>query len=367
MPTIFDTHQMGTFTLRNRMVMAPMTRGRATVDSVPTPRMATYYGQRATAGLIVTEGTFISRQAVGWNRAPGVWTDAMVAAWRPITEAVHAAGGRIFLQLWHMGRVTHPEFQDGEQPVGPSAITAAGESHTPSGTRPYVEPRALRTDELPGIVDDYVLAAHNAIAAGFDGVELHGANGYLLDQFIRSGSNQRTDAYGGSIANRWRFPLEVAAAVAEAVGPERTAIRISPTGTYNGMSDEDPVATYAYGAQELSKLGLLYLHVVEAVAGMMHNPHGPAVLPAVREAFSGTVIVNGGFGADTANAVIGEGRADMVAFGVPFLANPDLVERLRIGAELNGPRFDRFYTGDDDGYIDYPVLAGSAEQVGGAR
>ena len=367
MPTLFSPHDLGSFTLRNRMVMAPMTRGRATVDHMPTTRMAAYYRQRATAGLIVAEGTFISRQAVGWYRAPGLWTDAMVAAWRPVTEAVHAAGGRIFSQLWHMGRATHPDFQDGELPVGPSAIAAAGESHTPSGTKPYVEPRALRPDELPGILADYVQGAQRAIAAGFDGVELHGANGYLLDQFIRSGSNQRTDAYGGSIADRWRFPLQVAAAVAEAIGPERTGFRVTPTGTYNGMWDQDPVATFAHGAQELSKLGLVYLHVVEAVAGMMHNPHAPSVLPAVRSAFAGTVIVNGGFGMDTASAAIDQGQADMVAFGMPFLANPDLVERFRTGAALNDPRFDRLYAGDDEGYIDYPVLAGSEEQVGGAR
>lgn len=357
MPRLLDPLTLGPYTLENRAFMAPMTRGRATEAHVPTPRMATYYAQRATGGLLITEGTHVSPQAVGWYRAPGIWTDAMVEAWRPVPQAVHAAGGRIFLQLWHMGRVSHPDFLDGGQPVGPSAVAAKGDSHTPSGHKPYVTPRALEADELPGVAAEFAQAARNAIAAGFDGVEIHGANGYLIDQFIRDGSNRRTDAYGGSIEDRWRFPLEVAAAVAEAVGPQRTGIRVSPVNPYNDMSDTDPVATYGYGAARLQELGLVYVHVMEPLAGhMLHNPEAPAVLPAIREHFRGVVIANGGYGADTADAAISEGQADAVAFGTPFLANPDLVARFRASAELNRPDFKTLYAGDDSGYIDYPTL-----------
>ncbi len=359
MPTLFDSLQLGPHTLENRVLMAPMTRGRASVDNVPTTRMATYYEQRAAGGLLITEGTQISPQGVGWYRAPGIWTDEMVEAWKPVTKAVHDAGGRIFMQLWHLGRVSHPDFQPaGELPVGPSAIAAEGHSHTPSGNKPYVVPRALETSELPGVVADFVRAAENAIAAGFDGVELHGANGYLLDQFIRDGSNRRTDAYGGSIENRWRLPLEVAAAVASAIGSERTAVRLSPTNRYNDMIDSDPIASYSYGARKLGELGLVYLHVVEPRPGhMMHDPEAPALLPHIREYYRGVLISNGGFQADSGNEIIESGLVDAVSFGVPYLANPDLVERLQRGAEQNAPDFATLYAGDDEGYIDYPSLA----------
>lgn len=357
MPNLFDPITLGDYTLRNRIFMAPMTRGRANPDGVPTDIMVDYYRQRASAGLIITEATAISPQGVGWLNAPGTYTDAQEQAWRPVTKAVHDAGGRIFLQLWHMGRVSHPDFLGGALPVGPSAIAATGQSHTPEGTKDYVTPRALAADELPGIVADYVAAAKRAIAAGFDGVEIHGANGYLLDQFIRDASNQRDDEYGGSIENRWRFPLQVAQAVAQAVGKERTGIRLSPTSAYNGMGDSDPVASFTYGAGQLRELGLVYVHVLEPLPGHMLSVAGaPTVHPHIRKAFGGTVILNGGYDRDKANAALAAGETDAVAFGVPFLANPDLPQRLQEGAPLNAPDFATLYVPGTKGYTDYPRL-----------
>jgi N-ethylmaleimide reductase len=359
MPNLFDPIDLGPYTLRNRIFMAPMTRGRATADGVPTEIMVDYYRQRSTAGLIFTEATAISPQGVGWANAPGIFTDAHEAGWRPITRAVHDAGGRIALQLWHMGRVSHPDFHGGALPVGPSAIAATGKATTHEGPKDYVTPRALAADELPGIAADYVAAAQRAIAAGFDAVELHGANGYLLDQFIRSGANARDDAYGGSIENRWRFVLEVADAVSRAVGKERTGIRLSPTGGYNGMSDADPIATFSYGAARLRELGLAYVHVIDPLPGsFMAAPGAPAVAPHIREAFGGTVILNGGYDRAAAEAAIAEGRADAITFGASFLANPDLPRRLQEGAPLTPPDFGTFYTPGPKGYIDYPNLGG---------
>ncbi len=355
---LFTPLRVGELDLPNRVLMAPMTRGRATADGVPLPHMAIYYAQRASGGLLITEATSISPQGVGWVNAPRIDQPAHVAAWRPVTQAVHDAGGRIFLQLWHMGRASHPDFQGGQLPVGPSAIAAAGESHTPEGKKPYVTPRALETRELAGVVADYAHAARNAVEAGFDGVEIHGANGYLVDQFIRDGSNQRTDDYGGSIAKRWRFPLEVVDAVVAAIGASRTAIRLSPTGAYNGMSDSDPVASFSFGARELSQRGLAFVHLVAPLPGhMMANPAAPAVTPAVRAAFDGVLVVNGGYTRDAADAVIASGEADAVAFGVPYLANPDLPARLEANAPLNAPDFATFYSPGEQGYTDYPALA----------
>lgn len=357
MPTLFDPIALGPYTLRNRIFMAPMTRGRATAEGVPTEIMVEYYRQRATAGLIISEATAISPQGVGWLGAPGIYTDAHEQGWRPVTKAVHDAGGRIFLQLWHMGRVSHPDFLGGALPVGPSAIAAQGQSHTAEGNKDYVVPRALATDELPGITADYVAAAERAIAAGFDGVELHAANGYLLDQFIRDGSNQRDDEYGGSITSRWRFPLEVAAAVANAVGKERTGIRLSPVNAYNGMSDSSPVSSFVHGAARLRELGLTYVHVLEALPGHMMAAKGaPTVHPHIRAAFGGTIILNGGYDRAKGDAALDAGEADAVAFGLPFLANPDLPRRLQESAPLNGPDFATLYTPGTKGYTDYPRL-----------
>jgi len=356
-PNLFDSLSLGPYTLRNRIFMAPMTRGRATAEGVPTDAMSEYYRQRASAGLIITEATAISAQGVGWVNAPGIFTDVQQAAWEPVTEAVHGEGGTIFLQLWHMGRVSHPDFLDGQLPVSASAIAAEGESHTPKGKKAYVQPRALAADELPGVAADYAAAARRAIAAGFDGVEIHGANGYLLDQFIRDGSNQRDDAYGGSIENRWRFPLEVAEAVAEAVGKERTGIRLSPTNAYNGMSDGDPVATFSYGAKRLDALGLAFVHLLDPMPGHMFAVEGaPVIHPYVREAYGGRLILNGGYDAKKADEALAEGQADAVAFGLPFLANPDLPRRMQEDAPLNQPDFATLYTPGVEGYTDYPRL-----------
>jgi N-ethylmaleimide reductase len=354
---LFNSIKVGNLTLRNRIVMAPMTRGRANADGVPHERMVKYYKDRASAGLIITEATAISPQGVGWYSAPGIWTQQMVDAWKPVTDAVHAEGGAIFLQLWHMGRVSHPDFQNGELPVGPSAIAANGETYTPNGKKPYVQPRALETSEIAGIVADYATAAKNAVAAGFDGVEIHAANGYLLDQFIRDGSNKRTDVYGGSVENRWRFPLEVVAAVCGAIGADRTAIRLSPVGGYNDMQDSDPVATFSYGVQQLSSHGLAFLHVMEAGEGhMMFNPNAPVVHPHLRKVYKGVFMLNGGQTKESAEKAIAEGAVDIVSFGVPFLANPDLVHRLQVGAQLAYPDFNLLYGGSDDGYNNYGPL-----------
>jgi len=355
--TLFDPIQIGPLHLRNRIFMAPMTRGRAQADGTPTAIMAVYYEQRASAGLIVTEATAVSPQGVGWVNAPGIFTDAHERGWRAVTEAVHRARGRIVLQLWHMGRVSHPDFHDGALPVGPSAIAATGETVTPLGKKPYVTPRALAKSELPGIAADYANAARRAIAAGFDGVEIHGANGYLVDQFIRDGSNQRDDEYGGSIANRWRFPLEIVRAVIDAVGSERTAIRVSPVGAYNGMSDSDPIATFRYGAERLSELGIGYLHVYEQLADASAADAPPRVLPHLRKAFRGPIVLNGGRDLASGNAALAEGEADAIAFAQKFLANPDLPERLRTNAPLEQPRYATFYTPGPEGYLDYPTLA----------
>jgi N-ethylmaleimide reductase len=355
---LFDALSLGDLALPNRIVMAPMTRGRATDDGVPTEIMAEYYRQRASAGLIVTEATSINPQAVGWVKAPGIWTDAQQAAWAPFTRAVHDAGGRIFLQLWHMGRASHPDFQAQKRlPVGPSAIAAVGQSHTATGKKPYVTPRALTTEELPGVVAAYVSGAERAVAAGFDGVEIHAANGYLLDQFIRDHSNRRDDEYGGSIPNRWRLPLEVVRAVSAAIGPKRTGIRLSPTGGYNDMADSDPVATFTYGAQQLEGLGIAFLHLLDPLPGhAFATPGAPLLHPHIRQLFSGPLILNGGYDATTGSRALAENQADAIAYGVPFLANPDLPERYRQGAELNAPDFARMYTDGAEGYTDYPSL-----------
>ncbi len=354
---LFSPCKIGNLTLPNRLVMAPMTRGRADMTTgTPTPMMAEYYVQRASAGLLVTEATAISPQGVGWVGAPGIYTANQIAGWQKVTSEVHAAGGRIFLQLWHMGRVSHPDFLHGELPVGPSAIAAQGDSHTPLGKKPYVTPRSLTADEISGIVRDYAQAAKNAQAAGFDGVEIHGANGYLIDQFLRDGSNQRTDDYGGSVDKRVRFLTEVSQAVCAAWAPENVGVRLSPAGAYNDMHDSDPQGTFTLAAEKLAPLNLAFLHLMEAMPGhMMHAPI-PPVAPSIRNVFPGPLILNGGYTADTGAATISSGQADLIAYGIPFLANPDLVTRMKTGAPLNDPDFSTLYTPGEKGYTDYPVL-----------
>ncbi len=353
---LYSPFRVGPLTLPNRLVMAPMTRGRAAADGTPVEAMARYYQLRADAGLLVTEAVAISPGGVGWLGAPGIYTDAHVAGWRKVTEAVHLRDGRIFLQLWHMGRVSHPDFLGGRQPVAPSAIAAEGHAHTAKGKKPYVTPRALQKDEIRAIVDEYAAATKRAREAGFDGVELHGANGYLVDQFLRDGANRRDDEYGGSPENRARFLLEVTDAIAAAWSADRVGVRLSPTGAYNDMRDRDPAATFSHAAKELDTRGLAYVHVTEPLPGHMLHVDLPPVLPVVREVFRGPLITNGGYDARLADAAIGAREADLVAFGVPFLANPDLVTRYRTGAALNPPDFTTLYTPGEKGYPDYPTL-----------
>jgi N-ethylmaleimide reductase len=355
---LFAPYRLGDLDLSNRLVMSPMTRSRALEGNVPNPLAPTYYAQRASAGLIVTEATQVSPQGVGYIRTPGIHSAEQVRGWRAITDAVHRAGSKIFAQLWHVGRVSHPDFQGGALPVAPSALPVEGEAFTTQGRTKLVTPRALEIDELPGIVATFRAGAENAKAAGFDGVELHGANGYLLDQFLRDGSNRRTDAYGGSIENRARFPLEVVDAVTAVWGPQRVGYKVAPYFSGYSMSDSHPLETFSFIASQLSKRGLLYLHVTEPVN---NNPATPAgnerATPILRGKFKGALIANGGYDVHTAQAAIARGEADMVAFGVPFLANPDLPVRYRSNAALNAPDQATFYAGEAKGYIDYPALA----------
>ena len=354
---IFSNYRLGELSLPNRFVMAPMTRSRALDGNVPNPLAAVYYAQRASAGLLISEGTQVSPQGVGYIRTPGIHSPEQAAGWSVVTDAVHRAGGRIFAQLWHVGRVSHPDFHGGALPVGPSAIAAIGEAFTVNGRQTLETPRALTLSEIPDVVEQFRRAALSAKEAGFDGVELHGANGYLLDQFLRDGSNHRTDSYGGSIQNRARLALEVTDAVATVWGPSRVGYKISPYFSNLGMSDSAPLETFSYLARELGSRGILYLHIAEAVSGPSAAPEGTVrATPLLRRLFRGTVIVNGGYTLDAGNAAIAAGDGDLVSFGVPFLANPDLPERFRRGASLNAPRFDHFYTGEEKGYTDYPAL-----------
>lgn len=354
LPNLFSSFRLGGLELKNRMVMAPMTRSRAIESNVPNPLATTYYVQRASAGLMITEATQVSPQGVGYIRTPGIYSPEQVVGWKRLVDAVHRAGGRIYAQLWHVGRVSHPDFHDGALPVAPSAIAAEGEVFTPRGRTRMVTPRALELHELPGIVEQFRRGAVNAKAAGFDGVELHGSNGYLLDQFLRDGSNRRADSYGGSIQNRARLPLEVTEAVAEVWDAERVGYRVNPYSSFYSMSDSNPVETFTYLARELSQLGLGYLHVTEAVAG---KPGTQRITPLLRETFNGALIVNGGYDARTGNDAIARGEADLVAYGMPYLANPDLLERFKTGSPLNKPDQATFYTGEEKGYVDYPALA----------
>ena len=357
MTTLFDPLTLGKYHLPNRIFMSPMTRGRAGAGAVPSSFVADYYAARADAGLLITEATAISPQGYGWFNAPGIWTDAQEQGWKHVTDAVHAKGGRIFLQLWHMGRVSHPDFLEGNLPVGPSAIAAKGETHTPLGKKTYVTPRALTVAEIQATISDYAAAAKRAIRAGFDGVELHGANGYLVDQFIRDGSNKRTDEYGGSVDNRLRFLLEVTKALVEAVGADKVGVRLSPRGGYNDMQDSNPIATFSRAAELLDALGLAYLHIMEALPGHMMYAEGERVMPYIRKAYRGVLITNGGYTKQSANMALQNGEADAIAFGVLFLANADLVSRFKTDARYNQPDFATFYTPGEKGYTDYPLLS----------
>lgn len=368
MSELFTPFETGAMALANRIVMAPLTRNRAP-GAIPTDLMRTYYTQRASAGLIVTEATAISHQGQGYADVPGIWSAEQVAGWKKITDSVHAAGGKIVVQLWHVGRVSHNELQPGGQPpVAPSAITAKTKTVLfRDGVPTFVEtsaPRALELAEVPGIIEDYRRAARNAIAAGFDGVEVHGANGYLLDQFLRSGSNHRTDAYGGSIENRARMLLEVMAAIVEEIGGGHTGLRLSPVTPANDASDPNPQPLFEYVVKHLAPLGLAYLHIIEGQTGGERSytqgdkPFDYAGLRAAYRRAGGQAawMVNNGYDGALAEQSLAAG-ADLVAFGKLFIANPDLPRRLKEGAPLNTPDRATFYGGDEKGYTDYPALA----------
>lgn len=355
--TLFEPYSLGSLTLANRFVMAPLTRNRAGAGFVPGDLAAEYYRQRASAGLIISEATQISQQGQGYQDTPGIYAPAQVEGWRKVTDAVHAKGGRIFLQLWHVGRVSHIDLQPNAQsPVAPSAIPAKTKTFVNNGFVDVSEPRALEPEELPEIVNDFRRAAANAIAAGFDGVEVHGANGYLLDQFAKDGANIRTDAYGGSIENRARLMLEVTAAVVNEIGAERTGIRISPVSPANGVTSSHPQAQFDYIVDKLDELGIIYIHVVEGATGGPRDI-APFDFGSLRRRFTKTYIANNGYDLELATSHLAEGKADLFAFGRPFIANPDLVERLESGAPLAGFNMATVYGGGAAGYTDYPALA----------
>lgn len=354
---IFQPYDLGPLKLANRIVMAPLTRNRAATGLIPGPHAAEYYAQRASAGLLIAEATQISAQAQGYQDTPGIYTPEQVAGWRVVTDAVHAKGGRIFLQIWHVGRVSHVDLQPGgATPVAPSAISAGTKTFVNNTFADTSMPRALGIEEIPAIIADFRQAAANAIAAGFDGVEIHGANGYLLDQFAKDGANQRTDAYGGSIENRARLMLEVASAVSAEIGASRTGIRLSPASPANGVSSSDPQPQFDYIVDALNALGLVYLHVVEGATGGPRDV-APFDFAGLRRRFSGTYIANNGYDLDLAGAHLASGEADLFAFGRPFIANPDLVARLQSGATLNAINPATIYGGGAEGYTDYPALA----------
>lgn len=358
---LFDPTPLGSLQLSNRIVMAPLTRSRAGEDGTATAMMAEYYAQRASAGLIIAEGTNISAEARGYANTPALYKPEQVNAWKRVTNAVHAKGGQIFVQLWHVGRVSHPSLQpQGLLPVAPSAIAPRATVFTAQGYQPCVTPRALRTAEIPQIVEQYRTAAFNAMAAGFDGVEIHAANGYLLEQFLRDSTNKRTDKYGGSLQNRARLLLEVAAAVVKACAAGRVGIRLSPLSTVNDMAlDSDPAVTYSYVVDQLNELGLAYIHVIEGETQGAREVAGGFDLQILRERFKGRYIANNGYELVSAAGARRYNYADFIAFGRLYIANPDLVDRFKTGATLNSPDRATYFGGAEKGYIDYPMKDGS--------
>jgi 2,4-dienoyl-CoA reductase-like NADH-dependent reductase (Old Yellow Enzyme family) len=349
MPNLFDPLQLGSLTLPNRIIMGPLTRARAGAERVPNALMAEYYVQRASAGLIISEATSVTPMGVGYADTPGLWSDAQVQGWKQVTKAVHAAGGRIFSQLWHVGRISAPMFLNGELPVAPSAIAAQGHVSIVRPLQEYVTPRALDIEEIPGIVEAYRKAAMNAQMAGFDGVEIHGANGYLLDQFLQDSTNHRTDAYGGSIINRARLMLEVTDAVLSVWEADQVGMHLAPRMDAHSMGDSDRLGTFSYVARELGERGLAFICAREHKAEDWIGPQ-------LKKAFGGVYIANEGFTLESAQATLSVGEADAIAWGKQFIANPDLVERLARNAPLNTPDPTTFYAPGPHGYTDYPVL-----------
>lgn len=349
MPTLFDSLQLGPLTLPNRIFLAPLTRSRAGVERVPNALMAEYYRQRSGAGLILTEATSVTPMGVGYANTPGIWSEEQVEGWKLITQAVHEAGGRIFLQLWHVGRISDPIFLNGELPVAPSAVQPAGHVSLVRPEKAFVTPRALELSEIPGIVEAYRKGAENAKRAGFDGVEIHGANGYLLDQFLQSKTNQRTDEYGGSVENRARLMLEVTDAVISVWGADRVGMHLAPRGDAHDMGDANPLETFGHVASELGKRKIAFICAREHQAP-------DSIGPELKKLFGGVYVANEKFTLESGNAILAAGDADAVAFGVPFLANPDLPQRFAKGAALNAPDPSTFYADGARGYTDYPAL-----------
>ena len=335
--------------------MAPMTRCRSVDNHIPNDLMATYYAQRASAGLIITEGTQISTQGIGYPATPGIHTDAQIEGWKKVTKAVHDKEGRIFLQLWHVGRVSHSSFHEGTPPVAPSAIKPAGAIYTYEGMQDFETPKALSVEEIKEIIKEYVHGAKNAMEAGFDGVEIHGANGYLIDQFLRDGTNERKDQYGGNIENRVRFLFEIIEGISAQIGSDKVGVRLSPSGTFNSMSDSDPQKHFEYICYKLNEFKLAYLHIIDALEGDIRHGANVIELSVLRDAYTGVLIANGGYTKERANKAIENHQADAIAFGALFLANPDLPERLRINGKLNQSDPSTFYTQDEKGYTDYPT------------
>jgi N-ethylmaleimide reductase len=358
MTDLFSPARFGAIDLSNRIVMSSLTRNRAGAGNVPTPLVAEYYRQRASAGLILTEASPVCAEGHGYPRTPGIHTPEQIAGWEQVTAAVHGAGGKIALQLWHVGRISHPDLQPGgAQPVAPSAIRPAGQVFTGQGMKDYVTPRALELSEIPGVVASYAQAARNAMDAGFDGVEVHAGNGYLLDQFLRSSTNRRTDAYGGSKENRARLLMEVLEAVCKAVGSDRVGVRLTPSTPFNDISDAHPQETFDYVVDQLNPLQLAFLDVLQGAGGAPREQWLPFDYDRLRSLYSGNLIRNNGYDFATAQEAVTSGAADAIAFGRLLLANPDLVERFRRGAPLNAPDYETFYAGEAHGYTDYPFLA----------
>lgn len=354
MPSLFDPIRIGNLDLPNRIFMAPMTRARGTRDHLPTRVMMPYYTQRASAGLIISEAIGISRQGLGWPYATGLWNDAQVEGWRVVTDAVHTAGGHIIAQLWHMGRTVHPSFLGGAQPVGASVTSAPGHAHTYAGRQAYATARSLGRHEVADLLGDFRSATSNALRAGFDGVQIHAANGYLIDEFLRDSSNFRTDNYGGSIENRIRLLMEVTEAVASVAGPERTGVRLSPNGETQGVRDSDPIPLFRTAAGALSSLGIAYLELREPpVDGTFGKGDIPPIAREIRSVFKGPLVLNSDFDGARAQADLDAGIGDAVAFGRPFISNPDLPHRLREGRPLAPDNADTWFTQGEEGYIDY--------------
>jgi len=350
MPTLFDPIRVGDLTLKNRIVMAPLTRARSGDERIPGPLVAQYYAQRASAGLILSEATSVTPRGVGYERTPGIWSDAQVEGWKQVTKAVHDAGGLIFMQLWHVGRISDPSLLGGLAPVSASAVAAKGEVSLLRPKRPYPVPHALSREEIAEVVEAYRKGAENAKAAGFDGVELHGANGYLLDQFLQDGVNRRTDEYGGPIENRARLMLEAVDAAISVWGPDRVGLHIAPRGDSHDMGDSDPLATFGYVARAMRERGIAFIFAREHVAS-------DSIGPQLKAEFGGVYIANEGLNAETAQALLDAGEADAVSFGKDFISNPDLPARLQRGAPLNPWKLETFYAPGAEGYVDYPALA----------